>query len=160
MLVDTTSFPGNSFANFFADGDVESCGRHEVNPSRIDFDDLASLAVQPRSSFLQIPPDCDARGGIEIGEMPLRKAQIPIEAVDQNLERVLQRLEVMLLLRIFRGSHLRLRLEPERAQVGEQMAEDLQLVGSREAIELEHDRRIKERVAMQKLRHAGKKISV
>src|SRR4030095_15089346 len=75
--------------------------------------------------------------------MTLRNPQVTIEAVDQNLERVLQRLKVMLLLRIFRRSHLCFGFEPERAQVGEQMAEDLQLVGGREAIELEHDRRIK-----------------
>ena len=39
----------------------------------------------------------DARGGIEIGEMSLSETEIAVEAVDQNFERVLQRLEMMLL---------------------------------------------------------------
>ncbi len=42
-----------------------------------------------------------------------------------------------------RGAHARFGLEAEGAQIGEQAAEDLELVGDREAIELQHHARIK-----------------
>ena len=48
-----------------------------------------------------------------------------------------------------RGLHLAFRLEPEGPQIGQQMSKDLELIGHRETIELQHDRRIKRRdVAM------------
>src|SRR5205085_5683703 len=64
------------------------------------------------------------------------------KAVDQNFEGVLESVEVLLLRAVFRRSHAGLRLEPERAQIGEQMAKDLELVCRGPAIELEHDRGI------------------
>ena len=99
----------------------------------------------------------DARRGIEIGEMSLGEAQITVETVEQNLERVLQRLEMMLFCRILFGSHFRLRFEPKRAHISQQMAENLQLIGRRETLELQHHRRIKRSdVAMPDVaRHAG-----
>src|SRR5882757_7774391 len=75
--------------------------------------------------------------------MSLRKAEISVEAVQQNLERVLQRLEVMLLRGILLRPHFCLRVQSERAQISEQMPEDLQLIGHRKTIEFQHDRRIK-----------------
>ena len=81
----------------------------------------------------------NSRGGLEIGEMSLREPEIAVEAVDQNLECVLQRVEVALLFWIFRRTHLRFHFEAERAEIGEQMAKDLQLIGRWKAIELQHD---------------------
>ena len=74
--------------------------------------------------------------------MPLRKAEIPVEAVEQNLERVLQRLQVMLLRGSFLRAHFGLRFQSERAQISEQVAKDLQLIGHWKTIEFQHDRRI------------------
>src|SRR2546430_9732947 len=74
--------------------------------------------------------------------MSLRESQIAVKAIQQNLERVLQRLEVMLLRGIFLRAHFCLRFQSERAQISEQMAEDLQLIGHRETIEFQHDRGI------------------
>ena len=74
--------------------------------------------------------------------MSLRESQVTVETVEQNLERVLQSLEVMLLCGIFLRPHLCLRFQSERAQISEQMPEDLQLIGHRKAIEFQHDRRI------------------
>src|SRR5207248_10465719 len=74
--------------------------------------------------------------------MSLREPQVTVEAVQQNLERILQRLEMMLLCWIFFRPHLGLRFQPKRAQISEQMAEDLQLIAHRETIEFQHDRRV------------------
>jgi len=74
--------------------------------------------------------------------MSLREPEVTVKAVQQDLERILQCLEVMLLRGIFLSPHFRLRFQAKRAEVSEQMPEDLQLVGCREAIELQHDRRI------------------
>src|SRR6059058_1830819 len=72
--------------------------------------------------------------------MSLREAQITVEAVQQNLERILQSLEMMLLCGIFLRPHLGLRFQPKRAQISKQMAEDLQLIAHRKTIEFQHDR--------------------
>ena len=91
--------------------------------------------------------------------MSLRKTEIAVEAVDQNLERVLQRLEIVLLFRDPSPPRICLRFESKRAQIGQQMPEDLQLIGHRKTIELQHDRRIERSdVAMPDVvRDAGKK---
>ena len=59
----------------------------------------APARVQPIDHLLQkIAPDLgDARGGVEIGEVSLRETEVAVEAVDQNLEGVLQRVEIALL---------------------------------------------------------------
>ena len=75
--------------------------------------------------------------------MSLCEPEVPVEAVQQYFECVLQRLKVMLLRGISLGTHFCLRFQSERAQISEQMAKDLQLVGSGKAIKLQHDRRIK-----------------
>src|SRR3981189_2829256 len=74
--------------------------------------------------------------------MSLRESQIAVKTVQQNLERVLQRLEMMLLGGIFLRAHFCLRFQSERTQISQQMAEDLQLIGHRKTIEFQHDRRI------------------
>src|SRR5436190_19713679 len=74
--------------------------------------------------------------------MSLREPQITVETVQQNLERILQRLEMMLLCRIFLRAHLGLRFQPKRAEISKQMAEDLQLIAHRKTIVFHHDRRI------------------
>src|SRR6478672_6679163 len=87
----------------------------------------------------------NASGCVEIGEVTLGETEVAIKAVDQDLEGVLERVEVLLLGAVFRGAHAGFRFQAEGAQVGEQMAKDLELVGRRPAIELEHDRRVKRR---------------
>src|SRR2546429_8536253 len=77
--------------------------------------------------------------------MSLREPQITVETVQQNLERILQRLEMMLLRRIFLRPHLGLRFQSKRAQTSEQMAEDLHLIARRKTIEFQHERRIARR---------------
>ena len=61
----------------------------------------APALVQPLDHLLQqVAADLgDARGGIEIGEVSLRETEVAVEAVDQNLEGVLQRVEMLLLRR-------------------------------------------------------------
>src|SRR5262245_66231317 len=75
--------------------------------------------------------------------MSLRESQITVEAIEQDFERVLQRLEMMLSGRITFRAHFCLRFEPEVAEIGKQMPKDLQFVGGRKAVELQHDRGIK-----------------
>ena len=98
------------------------------------------MRSEPLNHFLkQIASDLRyARGGIEIGEMSLRKAKVSVETIQQNLECVLQRLEMMLPRWIFFRSHLRFRFKTKRAHIGEQMAKYLQLIGRRETLELQH----------------------
>ena len=79
------------------------------------------------------------RSGVKIGEMALREPEVTVEAVDQDFERVLKRMKVTLLSSILLSTHLRLGFEAEGAQVGQQVTKDLELVGLREAIELQHD---------------------
>ena len=80
------------------------------------------------------------RSSIEIGEMSLGESKIAVETVQQNFERILQRLKMMLLGGILFRSHFRLCFQSEGAEISEQMSEDLQLIGCGEAIELQHDR--------------------
>ena len=78
--------------------------------------------------------------------MPLCETEIAIEAVDQNLEGILQRVEMMPVtaVTLLVGSlHLPLGFETEFAQVRQQMPKDLKLIGGRKAVELQHDRGIK-----------------
>ena len=111
---------------------------------------MRAARVQPVDHLLQqLAPDLgDARGRVEIGEVSLRETEVAVETVDQNLEGVLERMEVMPPLTIaffIRRLHLGLRFEPEGAEIGQQMPEDLQLIGHREAVELQHDRGIQRR---------------
>src|ERR1044072_4966421 len=91
--------------------------------------------------------------------MSLGETEVAVKAVDQNLEGVLQRVKILLLGAIFRGTHARLRLQPERTQIGEQMTKNLELIGCRPAIELKHDGGIEGRdTAMPEVaRNAGEK---
>src|SRR5437870_12285856 len=75
--------------------------------------------------------------------MSLCETQVSVETVEQNFECGLQCLEMMLFCRILFGSHFCLRFEPERADISQQMAENLQLIRRRETPELQHHRRIK-----------------
>ena len=106
---------------------------------------MRALRVEPVDHlFQQVAPDLGDTGrGVEVGKISLRETEVSVKAVDQNLERVLERVEIPLLLWLFRRAHLRLRLQPELAEIGEQVAENLQLVGVGKTIEREHDRRIK-----------------
>ena len=135
-------FFGQTFAQLV---DVDLVRRHKVNSVGIDLDHLRALPIQPVDHlFQQIAPDLrDARGGVEIGKVSLGKTEVAVVTVDQNLECVLQGMKMPLLLWLWRGAHLRFRFETKRAQISQQMAKDLQLVGHGKAIELQHDRRIK-----------------
>ena len=95
----------------------------------------APVRFQPVDHLLQkLAPDLrDARGRVEIGEVALRETEVAVEAVDQDLEGVLQRVEMLLLRAVRGGAHAGLRLETKSAQIGEEIAEDLQLVGDRES---------------------------
>ena len=120
--------------------------RHEVNAIRVHLDDLRAASVQPVDHLLQkLAPDLgDARRRIEIGEMPLGEAEIAVKAVDQNLERILESVEIALPSRVARRcAHARLCFQPEGPQIGEQVAKNLQLIRHRKAVELQHDGRIK-----------------
>src|SRR5215217_1159961 len=75
--------------------------------------------------------------------MSLRESKITVEAVEQNFERILQRLEMMLPGGISFGPHSCFSFEPEVAEVREQMPKDLQLICRGEAVKLQHDGRIK-----------------
>ena len=61
----------------------------------------APLLFQPVDHLSQkLPSDLGHPcGGIEIGEMSLGETKVAIETVDQNFERVLERVEMMLLRR-------------------------------------------------------------
>ena len=104
----------------------------------------APCAFSQSIIFLKmIAPDLGhARGRLEIGEMSLRETEVSVEAVDQDFERVLQRVEILLCAAIVLARACRLRLEPESAEIGQQVTKDLELIGHRETIELQHDRRI------------------
>ena len=145
---------GNSFARrvpvgpascrFPGDTEDRDGGRNEIDAVGVDFDDLRAARVQPIDHLLQkLAPDLgDARGRVEIGEVSLSETEIAVEAVDQNLEGVLERVEDTAACFPVGGRMLRLGFEPEGAQIGQQMPEDLELIGHREAIELQHDRGI------------------
>src|SRR5262249_17362450 len=110
--------------------------RREINSVGIDLNHLRSMRVEPVDHLLQqIAPDLrDTRCGIEVGEMSLRESKVTVEAVKQNLERILQRLEVMLSRRISFSPHFCFCFEPEVAEIREQMSKDLQLIRRREAV--------------------------
>ena len=110
--------------------------RDEIDAVGIDFDDLCALRFEPVDHLLeQIAPDLgDPRGGVEIGKMSLRETEVAVEAVDQDFEGVLQRVKVVPLRRDPSASRMfALRLEAEGAQIGEQVAKDLELIGSPES---------------------------
>src|SRR5262249_37621 len=96
---------------------------------------------------------------IEVREMSLRESEVAVEAVDQDLERVLESFKMSLLGRAFCGAHLRLRFQPKFPQIGQQMAKNLDSIARGKAIECQHNRRIERGdVAMPDVaRHAGEK---
>src|SRR5262249_18726117 len=95
--------------------------RDEINSVRIDLNHLRSTRVEPVDHLLQqIAPDLgDTRGGLEVCEMSLRESKVTVEAVEQNLERVLQRLEMMLSRGISFRSHSCFCFQAEVAEIGE-----------------------------------------
>ena len=133
--------------------------RQEINSVGIHLNHLRSTRVEPVDHLLQqIAPDLrDTRGSVEVGEVSLRESKVTVEAVEQNLERILQRLEMMQPGRIAFRPHSCFGFEPEIAQIREQMPKDLKLICCREAVELQHDRWIERRdVAMPDVaRHTG-----
>ncbi len=74
--------------------------------------------------------------------MRLRKAEIPVERVDENLECLLHRVEMPALRVVCRGFDVGFGLQPELAQVAEQRQEQIQLVAARFDVERQHQRRI------------------
>ena len=115
--------------------------RDEVDAVSVDFDDLRASGVEPVDHLLEeVAPDLgDARGGVEIGEVALREAEVAVEAVDEDFEGVLEGVEVLLLGAIARGAHGGFCFQAKLPQIGEEAAEDLELVGDGEDIELQHD---------------------
>src|SRR5438477_10455483 len=91
--------------------------------------------------------------------MTLGESEIAIETVDQNLECVLQRMKISLLRGIFLRSHLSFSFKPKLPQIGQQVSENLQLIGRRKTIELQHDGRVERSdIAMPDIaRYAGEK---
>src|SRR6185369_17276615 len=126
------------FAQLF-DG---SFRRNEIDPVGVNFDDLRTLCLQPFNHLLeQVAPNLsDTRGRFEVGKVSLRKTQITIEAIDQDLEGVLQSVKVTTVRRVLCLAHVRLSLKAEAPQVSEEMAKNLELIVYRETIELKHDR--------------------
>ena len=95
--------------------------RHEINSIGVDLDYLRSMRVEPVDHLLQqIASDLrNTSGGVEVREMSLREAKVTVEAVEQNLERVLQRLEMMLFRRISLRSHSCFGFQAEASEVRE-----------------------------------------
>ena len=93
------------------------------------------MRFQPLDHLLeQIASDLGhPRGGFEIGKVSLRETEVAVEAVDQNLEGVLQGMKVAPLRCVLGVAHIALRLESKGAQVGEEMAKDLELIVHRES---------------------------
>src|SRR4029077_11340653 len=102
-------------------GGMPHVRRHEINSVGIDLNHLCSTRVEPLDHLLQqIAPDLrDTRGGVEVGEMSLRESKVTVEAVEQNLERVLQCLEMMLSRGISFRPHSCFGFEPEVAEIRE-----------------------------------------
>ena len=95
--------------------------RNEIDAVGVDFDDLGAARVQPIDHLLQqLAADLgDARGRVEIGKVALSETEIAVEAVDQDLEGVLQSAENIAAASVRGGAHARLGLEPEGAQIGQ-----------------------------------------
>src|SRR5690348_4370567 len=104
--------------------------RNEIDSVCINLNHLRSARVEPVDHlFQQIASDLrDTRGRVEVGEVSLRESKVTVKAVEQNLEGVLQRLEMMQPGGIAFGPHSCFGFEPEIAQIGEQMPKDLQLI--------------------------------
>src|SRR4029077_20466410 len=75
--------------------------------------------------------------------MSLCESKISVETVQQNFERVLQRLKMMLLRGIPFRAHFGFCFQAERAEIGQQMPKDLELVRCGKTLELQHHGRIK-----------------
>ena len=91
-------FFGQCLAQFIG---VRVRRRDEINAVGVDLDDLRAARVQPVDHLLQkLAADLgDARGRVEIGEVSLGETEVAVEAVDQDLEGVLEGVEILLLLR-------------------------------------------------------------
>ena len=129
--------------------------RDEVDAVGVDFDDLRASGVEPVDHLLQeVAADLgDARGGVEIGEVALREAEVAVEAVDEDLEGVLEGVEVLLLGAIARSAHGGFCFQAKLPQIGQEAAEDLELVGDGEAIELQHDAGVEQAMRNARLAH-------
>ena len=117
-------------------------GGDEVDSIGIDLDHLRAVRIQPVDHFFeQVPANlCDSGRSFEISEMSLRETKVAVKAVDQDFERVLERVKILLTLRDrppLRACSPSIRAES--AEVGEQVPENLQLIGNRKTIELKHD---------------------
>ena len=136
---------GNSFAS--ASRSSSAFGvrrRNKIDAVGVDFDDLRAARVQPVDHLLQqLAADLgDARGRVEIGEVALRETEIAVEAVDQDFEGVLQRVKILLLRRDpFAARMLAFASSRNVRRSVSRLAEDLELIGHREAVELQHDAR-------------------
>jgi len=90
------------------------------------------MRVEPVDHLLQqIAPDLRyTRGGVEVCEMSLRESKVTVKAVEENLERVLQRLKMMLSRGISFRPHSCFGFEPEVAtvSVASRKTTDLELV--------------------------------
>src|SRR5437762_1375680 len=95
--------------------------RDEIDSVSIDLNHLRSTRVEPVDHLLQqVAPDLrHTRGGVEVREMSLRESKVTVEAVEQNLERVLQRLKMMLSGGISLRPHSCFGFEPEVAEIRE-----------------------------------------
>src|SRR5207248_772719 len=98
---------------------VRARRRNEVDAVGVDFDDLGAARLQPIDHLLQkLAPNLgDSRSGIEIGEVSLRETEVAVETINQNLEGVLERMEILLLRAVLRRTHARFRFETECAQI-------------------------------------------
>src|SRR5439155_25771061 len=114
--------------------------RDEIDSVGIDLNHLRSTCVEPLDHLLQqIATDLgDTRCGVEIGEMSLRESKVTVEAIEQNLERVLQRLKMMLSRGMSFRTHSCFCFKPEVAEIREQMPKDLHFIVLWEAVELQH----------------------
>src|SRR6185436_15116362 len=89
--------------------------RNEVYAVGVDFDDLRTLRLQPFDHLLeQVAPNLShACGRFEIGKVSLRKTQITVEAINQDLEGVLQSVKVTALRGVVSSAHVSLGLKAE-----------------------------------------------
>src|SRR5262249_38425343 len=92
---------------------------YEIDSVGIHLNHLSSTRVEPIDHFLQqIAPDLrDACGSVEVGKMALCESEVTVEAVEQNLERILQRLEMTLSGGIAFRTHSCFGFEPEVAEI-------------------------------------------
>ncbi len=106
---------------FLQISDIDLSRRHKIDSVGIDLNDLRALRIQPIDHLSQqIASDLsDTRGGVEVSEMALPETEVAVKTVDQNLERILQGLEMVLLRWIFFRPQIRFCLEAKGAEIGQ-----------------------------------------